>query len=127
LSYRKSRKKDWLKTVIYISLYLTVLAFSGIFLLLSYWYVWVTLAVSGLTILILWHSRATAYHCPRCNCKFEISLLTDLFSPHGVNKKSGWKYLKCPNCSNRSKMETLVKTKGEKENRRKRKGNCNIN
>ncbi|MCK4884664.1 hypothetical protein KAS24_01215, partial [Candidatus Bathyarchaeota archaeon] len=67
MSYRKSRKKDWLKTVIYISLYLTVIGFSGIFLLLSYWYVWLTLAVSGLTILILWHSRATAYHCPRCN------------------------------------------------------------
>jgi len=107
-------KKDWLKTLIYIALYLTVLGFTGIYLLLSYWYVWIALAASGLMILISWHAKATAYHCPRCGYEFEISILTDFFSPHGVNRKGGWKHLKCPNCSNRSRMEILVKTTGKK-------------
>ncbi|TET28761.1 MAG: hypothetical protein E3J73_00360, partial [Candidatus Bathyarchaeum sp.] len=69
-SYRKSRKKDWFKTFSYIALYLMVLGFTGIYLLLSYWYVWSALAASGLMILIFWHAKATAYHCPRCGYEF---------------------------------------------------------
>ena len=113
-SYRKSRKKDWIKTFSYIALYLMVLWFTGIYLLRSYGYVWIAFAVNGLMILISGHAKATAYHCPRCGYEFEISMLTDFFSPHGVNRKGGWKYLKCPNCSNRSRMEILVKTMGKK-------------
>ena len=114
-SYRKSRKKDWLKALIYIAVYLTVLGFTGIYLFLSYLYVWIALAAGGLLILIIWHAKATAYHCPRCGYEFEISILIDFFSPHGVNRKGGWEYLKCPNCSNRSRMEILVKTTGKKQ------------
>jgi DNA-directed RNA polymerase subunit RPC12/RpoP len=113
-SYRKSRRKDWLKTLIYIAIYLTFLGFTGINLLLSYWYVWMTLAAGGLIILVFWHAKATAYHCPRCGHEFEISIFTDFFSPHGVDRKGAWKYLRCPNCSNRSRMEILVKTTGKK-------------
>ena len=91
-----------------------VLVFTGIFLLLSYWYVWIALAVVGLMILVSWHARVTAYHCPICSYEFEISVLTDFFSPHGVDNNCAWKYLKCPNCSNTSRMEILVKKTGKK-------------
>jgi len=114
LNYRKSRKKDWIKTLIYITIYLTIISFTAFYLLLSYWYVWIALTVTGLVILISWHAKVTAYHCPVCGYEFEISILTDFFSPHGVNKNGAWKYLKCPNCSNRSKIEILVKTKGKR-------------
>jgi len=114
LSYRKTRKKDWIKTLIYITLYLTVIGFTAIYLLLSYWYIWITLTAVGLVILISWHAKATAYHCPICNQEFEISTLKDFFSPHGVNRSGAWKYLKCPNCSNRSRMEIFVKRKDKK-------------
>jgi len=110
-SYRKSNRKDWLKTLVYITAYLAILGFTGIYLLLSYWYVWISLVAGGLVILVFWHAKATAYHCPRCGYEFEISLLTDFLSPHGVTKDGGWKYLKCPNCSNRSRMKILVKEK----------------
>lgn len=113
-SYRKSRRKDWLKSLIYIAVYLTVLGFTSIYLLLSYWYVWMALAACGLMILVSWHAKATVYLCPRCGYEFEISILTDFFSPHGVDTNGGWKYLNCPKCSNRSRMEILVKTKGKK-------------
>jgi hypothetical protein len=114
LSYRKSRKKDWIKTLIYITLYLAIIVFSAFYLLLLYWYVWIALAAVGLVILISWHAKITAYHCPVCGYEFEISILTDFFSSHGVNKNGAWKYLKCLNCSNRSKMEIIVKRKNKK-------------
>jgi DNA-directed RNA polymerase subunit RPC12/RpoP len=112
-SYRKSRRKDWYKSLAFIAVYLTVLAVTGIFLLISYWHVWLVLAATGLMLLVFWHARATAYHCPRCGYEFEISMLTDFLSPHGVNKERVWKYLKCPNCQHRSRMEILVKKKHE--------------
>jgi DNA-directed RNA polymerase subunit RPC12/RpoP len=99
-----------MKTLVYIAAYLMVIGFSSFYLLLSYWYVWVALVIGGLLILVSWHAKATAYHCSRCNNEFEISILTDFFSPHGIDREGGWKYLKCPNCSNRSRMKILVKT-----------------
>ena len=71
-----------------------------------------TLVAVGLAILILWHAKSTAYHCPICGNEFEISALTDFFSPHGVTKDGGgWVYLKCPKCQNRTRMEIMVKEK----------------
>jgi len=110
--YRKSRRKDWLKSLIYIAIYLTVLGVTGIYLLLSYWYIWIALAAGGLIILVSWHAKATTYLCPICGYEFEISVLTDFLSPHEVDRNGAWKYLKCPNCSNRSRMEIHVKKKG---------------
>ena len=110
MNYRQPRKKDWIKTLIYIALYLVIIGLAAIYMLLSYWYIWIALAGVGLVILISWHARASAYHCPICSYEFEISMLTDFFSPHGIYKKGAWKYLKCPNCSNRSKMQIIIKT-----------------
>jgi DNA-directed RNA polymerase subunit RPC12/RpoP len=112
-SYRKPRRSDWKKTLVFIATYLAILVISAIYLLVSYWYVWIVLAAMGLFILISWHAKSTAYHCPRCGYEFEISVLTDFLSSHGVNKEGGWKYLKCPNCHHRSRMEILVKKKHE--------------
>ena len=109
-SYRNSTKKDWIKSLTYIATYLLVLGFSSFYLLLAYWYFWVALAIGGLIILVSWHAKSTACHCPRCDYEFVISILTDFFSPHGVDREGGWMYLKCPNCSNRSRMKMLVKT-----------------
>ena len=113
-SYRAPRRKDWLKTLLIIAVYLTVLGFTAIYLLLSYWYVWIALVACGLVILVAWHAKATVYHCPKCDYEFEISVLTDFLNPHGVDRNGGWKYLKCPNCSQRSRMQILVKTKDKK-------------
>ena len=61
-------------------------------------------------ILVYWHAKATAYHCPRCGNEFEISILTDFFSLRGMNRAGSWKYLKCPICSTQSRMKILIKT-----------------
>ena len=111
-AYRKPKRSDWTKSLFFIGVYIAVIAVSSFFLLLSYWYLWIVLVGGGLVILVLWHTTSTAYHCPKCGANFEISFLTDFFSPHGVTNGGGaWKYLKCPVCSTRSKMEILVKKK----------------
>lgn len=108
-SYGRSKKNDWLKTFSYIAIYLAVLGLSSPYLIPSYWYAWVLLVVGGLILLVLWHTKTSAYHCPRCSYEFEISMLTDFLSPQGVDAQGGWKYLKCPRCSNRTRMTVLEK------------------
>jgi hypothetical protein len=100
-----------LKTSVLIAAYFVIIGVSGFYLLLTYWYVWVALGVGGLVLLVSWHAKATAYHCPVCGHDFEISVVTDLLSPHGVDREGGWLYPKCPNCSLSSRMKTLIKAK----------------
>lgn len=57
----------------------------------------VLLAAIILFILVRWHSRITAYICPRCHNKFTITPFIDFISPQGFTSK----YLKCPNCGKR--------------------------
>jgi DNA-directed RNA polymerase subunit RPC12/RpoP len=111
--YSKPKTHDWYKTLVFIAVYLSVLALTSVYLLISYWYVWLVLVAAGLILLVFWDANATAYHCPKCGYEFEISALADFLSPHGLTKKGGWKYLKCPNCHHRSRMEILVKKKGK--------------
>ena len=111
--YRRPGKKDWLITLFFLAVYVAVLGLTAFCLLLTYWYVWLALAVAGLVILVSWHAKATAYRCPKCGYRFEISILADFLSPHGIDKNGSWKYLKCPKCSSRSRMEVLV---GKRQN-----------
>ena len=115
-TYRKPRRKDWLTTLVFIAIYVTVIGFSSFYLLLSYWYVWVALVIGGLLILVAWHAKTTAYLCPRCGYEFEISVFTDFLSLHGVTKEKAWKYLKCPKCHHRSRMRILVKKRRKDNN-----------
>jgi hypothetical protein len=111
-TYRKPKRSDWAKSLLFIGIYVAAISITAFLLLTTYWYVWFAIVSGGLFILTLWHKKSTAYHCPRCGNEFEISFLTDFFSPHGVTKEGGgWTYLKCPRCQNKSKMEILLKTK----------------
>ena len=112
-AYRKPKRSDWTKSLILIGVYVAVISVTAFILLITYWYLWLALVAGGVFILVLWHKKSTAYRCPKCGSEFEISLLTDLVSPHGITRTGGgWLYLKCPACSNRSKMDVLVKKKG---------------
>jgi len=71
-------------------------------------FAWVALVAGGLLLLVSWHARTFAYRCRSCGHEFEISLWTDLISPHGLSKQGGWKYLSCPACRRRTKA-TIVR------------------
>lgn len=116
-TYRKPKKSDKTKFLSVIGIYVAAISITAFLLLVTYWYVWLALVAGGLFLIVSWHKKSTAYRCPKCGNEFEISFLTDFFSPHGVTKEGGgWLHLKCPRCHNRSKMKVLVKidTDGEK-------------
>jgi len=116
-SYRKPKRSDWTTSLIVIGIYVAVISVTAFILLITYWYLWIAIVAGGLFALVLWHKKSTVYHCPICGNEFEISFLTDLFSPHGVTKSGGgWVYLKCPECGNWAKMEILVKTNLDETN-----------
>lgn len=109
--YQKTTKEDWISTIIYIAIFLAVIIIGATFLLPVYWYVWPVLVIGGLFLLVRWHAKNFAYHCPKCGHEFEISTFTDFISPQGPSKSGGWKYLKCPKCRERSRATVIKKIK----------------
>ena len=111
MAYRKPTKADWGKAAVYLAAYIIAVG-GGAFLLLPMGsvgaLVWAVVVVCGLFLLVRWHAKSTAYRCTNCGHEFEISLLTDLISPHGIGN-GGWKYLKCPQCGRRTRAVVLVK------------------
>ncbi len=102
-------KMDWIRTIIYIVVYVSILILGAIVLLPAYWYVWLFLLVVGLSSLVMWHTGTYAYRCPKFDHKFGISALVNFISPHVIGKSGGWKYLKCPECHVRSRMSLISK------------------
>jgi len=113
--YRKPTRSDWVKTVVYLAVYIGAIS-MGAFLLLTRGtvgiVVWALVVVGGLILLVRWHSKITAYRCTNCGHEFEISFLTDLISPHGVGSGGAWKYLRCPQCNRRIRAEVLIRDTG---------------
>jgi hypothetical protein len=109
-TYRKPKRSDWTKSLLFIGIYVAAISVAAFILLVTYWYLWIALVAGGMLLFVLWHKKSTAYRWPKCSNEFEVSFLTDFFSPDGVTKNGGgWTYLKCPKCGNRTKMEILVK------------------
>ena len=91
----------------------------GAFIILSrlfsdFWLVWlvILMGIIVITIILLvnWHRLNFSYKCEFCEHEFRISFLLDLLSPHGPNRKGGWKFLKCPKCNKRSKVTVIKKS-----------------
>ena len=102
-------KKDYIQSALYLTLYVLAIGGSAFLLLPELWYVWGVIVLGGMLLLVNWHKQKTAYRCPNCSHVYEISFLTDLLAPHGVNKDGGWLLLRCPNCHQRSKTTVLKK------------------
>jgi DNA-directed RNA polymerase subunit RPC12/RpoP len=107
--YKATSKSDWLKTAVFITLFVIVLAGGAFLLMPTYWYVWALLVGGGIFLLVWWHTKTFAYRCRHCGHEFEISLLVNFISPHGIDTKGGWKYLKCPACRRRTRAVLLKK------------------
>lgn len=111
MTYRKPTGADWGRTAIYLAVYIIAIGSGAFFLLPRGGFgglVWVVIVVGCLFLLVRWHAKSTAYRCANCGHEFEISPVTDLISPHGIGN-GGWKYLKCPHCSQRMRAELLVR------------------
>ncbi len=102
-------RRDVIRSVVYISVYVIVISASAFLLLPKFWFIWIGIVVVGMLILVNWHKEKTAYRCPDCEHIYKISFLTDLTAPHGFNRDGAWLMLRCPNCRQRSKTMILKK------------------
>ncbi len=112
--YRGTEIEGWIRTGVYIAIFVLAISAGAFLLLPESWLAWGVLLVVASAVLMLWHTRTFAYRCARCGEEFEISLLTNVISPHGISRDEngswrGYKYLKCPNCNQRSKATSLAK------------------
>ena len=105
----KPERGDYLKSIIFILVYVIVIGVSAVYLLIELWYLWLLIVVAGMLLMVNWHKKKTAYRCPNCEHVYEVSFLTDLVSPHGIDRDGAWLYLRCPNCRQRKKTKTLKK------------------
>jgi uncharacterized C2H2 Zn-finger protein len=107
--YTEPARKDYIRSIVFILLYLITILLSAYFLLPKYWYIWVIIVIVGLVLLVVWHKENTVYSCPNCGHVYQISFLTDLLAPHGINRDGAWVLLRCPNCHKRIKTKVLIK------------------
>lgn len=101
--------KDVIRSVIFLTVYVLAISAGAFLLLPKMWNAMLAVVLVGMVLLVNRHKQKTAYRCPNCGHVYEISFLTDLIAPHGVNKEGGWLLLRCPNCRQRRKTTVLKK------------------
>ncbi len=103
------------RTIFYVAAFVVVIVTGAAILLPAHraigFMAWLALAAGGLFLLVGWHARTSAYRCAKCGHQFEISVWRDLISPHAPSKEGGWKYLRCPQCGQRSRATVVPKEK----------------
>ncbi len=107
MRYREPNKRDWAKSIIYLVLYVAAISIGFVLLALGViGALFLAIIVLGGLFLLVWqHSRTVGFRCANCSHEFEVSFLTDLVSPHGMD----WHYLKCPDCGRWTRARVLIK------------------
>ena len=104
--------RDWVSGITLIVIFLVVIGIGGFLLIPDYWYVWLMLVIAGTLLLTLNQTRNYACRCRDCGHEFSINFLTNLTSPHGIDKKGSWLWLKCPSCEIKGKVSVIRVVKG---------------
>ena len=107
-------KSGWKESITYVVLFVAIITVTAFVLTSIYWpsgfIFWLIIVFVGVVLLVNWHAKTFKYKCKECGNEFEVSALKDFISPHGVNRNgSGWKYLKCPKCKKRSRVNIIKK------------------
>jgi uncharacterized C2H2 Zn-finger protein len=102
-------RQDVLRSIVYLMIYVTVVFVSASFLLTEYWCVWAVIVLAGMALLVNRHKSKTIYSCPNCEHVFELSFLTDLAAPHGLDRDGAWLLLRCPSCRKRHRTRVLMR------------------
>ncbi len=71
-NYQKVATKDWIKTIIYILLCVSIVIIGAIFLLPAFKYIWLILVFGIQFLLVRGHTKNFAYRCPECGHEFKI-------------------------------------------------------
>ncbi len=101
------RGQDWTAAFARLGIYLLVVGASIVMPGLG----GLLVVLGGLYLLVCWHNDSYAFRCQHCDSVFEISVLHNFVSPHGVSMRgTGWKYLKCPTCGQWSRAAVMRKS-----------------
>ena len=109
--------KDWVKGIGLIILYLSAIGVSAFVLIPKHWIWWLLLILGGMLLLTLNQFKNYACRCRSCGEEFRISFLTNLVSPHGIDKEGSWLWVKCPSCGKREKVSVIRIVKGKQSDR----------
>jgi len=110
--YQDPTRKDWILGIALLLIYLIIISLGAFLLVPEYWYWWLLLVFVGTTLLVINQNRNYACRCRECGHEFETSFITNLISPHGVDKGGSWQWVKCPNCEKRAKATVIKVIKG---------------
>lgn len=100
-------RSDYLRSTGYLLTYLMLISISAFWLLVEHWLIWSVIVITGASLLVNWHRRATVYRCPGCEHLYRISFLGSLLAPHGLNRQGPWLLLRCPRCGERRRTPVL--------------------
>ena len=110
--FREPTARDWRASLRYLALYLAAIVLGAVFIIPRLWpaglVVWVITIFVGMLLLVRWSARNSGYRCRHCGHEFQVSVFTELVSPHGSGS-GGWTYLRCPRCDRRSRARVLVR------------------
>jgi len=106
--YQNPTHKDWILGIVLLVGFLIVISLGTFLLIPENWYWWLLLMIVSTFLLVFIHNRNYACRCRKCGHEFEVSFLVNFISPHGVDKRGGWQWVKCPNCEKRAKA-TVIK------------------
>jgi len=99
--YENPTLKDWIIGIGLIVIFLGVIGIGAFLLIPDHWIWWLSLVLVGTLLLTLNQNKNYAYRCRECGHEFEIRFITNLISPHGVDKEGSWLWVKCPSCKTR--------------------------
>lgn len=111
--YEDPTRKDWIIGIGLIILYLLVIVIGALVLIPDHWIWWLLMVLAGTLLLALNQQRNYAFRCRECGHEFELNFLSNLISPHGVDKKGSWLWVKCPSCKKRGKVSVIKIVKNE--------------
>lgn len=111
--YEDPTRKDWIIGIGLIGFFLFVIAVGGLVLIPDHWIWWLLLVLVGTLLLALNQNKNYACRCRECEHEFELRFITNLISPHGVDTKGSWLWVKCPSCKTRGKVSVIRIVKEE--------------
>lgn len=105
--YQNPTSKEWISGFAFLLAYLLTIGLGAVFLVPKHWYWWLLIMVVSTVLLVIKQNRNYACRCRECGHEFEVSFLTNLISPHGVDKEGSWQWVKCPGCEKRAKASVI--------------------
>ena len=84
-SYSEPTFKDSILSILLVLITITIIVFSGFFILERYgFFIWLIIVGSSLALLVKWHSSSRGFKCKHCGHEFSITFWQDLPTANSI-------------------------------------------